>query len=167
VQTLTEENEPVFKRELRLVKIDDFENDDKARCSTNFDKADLHRLNVEFGLQHSSGRAFDLFFNQECLRLEHAKISDAVTQGCVTRSKLGYNYMLHYLDQRYQDLIGPHGIEKWGDQLPQMAEKIRVKIAQDRWWHDTANQQCNQELCAVYFLLLDLLIVKIGRYCRL
>jgi hypothetical protein len=158
--TLTEENEPIFKCEPRFVKIDNFENDDEDHRFTNFDKADLRRLNIEFGLPtkvkvHTYSIHWEAlliyFLIKNASGLTHAKMSDAVTHGCVTQLRLGYNYMLHYLDQRYRDLIGPHGIEKWGDQLPQMAKKIRVKIGQDRWWYDTANQQFNQELCAVYF----------------
>ena len=63
----------------------------------------------------------------------------------------GYRLFIHYLDDRYNDLIGPRGMEKWGPQLPEMANKIRLKVAQDKWWYDAATQQYNLETCGVYF----------------
>ena len=40
--------------------------------------------------------------------------------------------LVRHINDRYYDLIGPRGLELWSRQFPEFAEKIRLKLAQDR-----------------------------------
>ena len=82
----------------------------------------------------------------------HAEMCDHVTQGrSPTRMFHGCEFMSFHLDHRHQDLIGPVGLEKWSNDMPMFAEKIRSKTQKNKCWWDNNSQQHVQEPCGVHF----------------
>jgi hypothetical protein len=62
----------------------------------------------------------------------------------------GYKWITKCLDDRYYNLLGPCGLELWGDEFPLFAKKIQEMIVKDRLWYDKNTQVMTAEP-GVYF----------------
>jgi hypothetical protein len=68
--------------------------------------------------------------------LRHTTMADKVTGGDARRWSYGYKYIVHYIDKRYEHLIGPNGMRRWITKFPEFAEKIRQAVARYRLYVD-------------------------------
>ena len=129
-------------------RVRNFVNDDEARNYTAFTKAELYRLLRLFNLPRQinvnmrpDGRT-DVFHREELLIFTLMKMRTGSTNALLidsivggrseTRWGYGYKWMVQYLDDRYSNVIGMNGVQRWVPHFPRFAEHIRTNIARDR-----------------------------------
>jgi hypothetical protein len=113
-----------------------------ARTFTNFTKSDLYRIHACFGMppyvQVPKGAFHCTFTSEELvlfLLIKHkgdyynSQMADAIMGGDESWWGCGYKFMLRYLDSRYVRVIGNRSMERWINDFPHFAERIRQKLA--------------------------------------
>jgi hypothetical protein len=127
---------------------------------TRFTKEQLYRLLLSFDLpiKITTEEGYTMHREEAILYLlrrfsrgvTHATMEDDIHGGHNGQNISGYKWLAHYLDGRYYELIGPRGLELWGQQFASFAEQIRQKIAMYKLWYDGATGTYEAEP-GVYF----------------
>jgi hypothetical protein len=124
--SITEENEPVFRRNPLYRRISGFMSDDEAKAFTNFTKAELRTLLRHFDIPPTVHSHTYHLHHEEVLvygliklkgGFQYAKMLDAVLHDEECRISHAVKYFLQHVDNKYYNLIGPRGLERWGASL--------------------------------------------------
>lgn len=147
------DNEEPGGRHTPLVhlRVDNFQTDDLCYQWTNFTRSELQEVIGLWGLPERivvprNGTTAQYIFNNEELViyfLNAAKSADRKADICSMklggddgRWGVGCNWLVRYLDTRYEHLLGPESLGLWVDQIGEFARKLGEAAATDRYQRD-------------------------------
>lgn len=143
---LAAENIPLSHGPPKYRRISDFRDNTEAFNKTFFHVEDMEEMLESFDLPEicrvdrgrPDGKCYTFHREELLLYLlirvaegePHSKLSDDTGQKCDQRMGTGCKWLVSYLDNRYDKLIGLDGMLAWRDEFPYFAEKVRQYIAQ-------------------------------------
>ena len=138
-----------YSKPLVDITLDYYCNDDECENNTCFSKLEiitlLHYLN--FGDGNGFIRVYyngNVYYKFRAVTLliytlrmlstgrTHKDLSDNEFGGDSSRWARGYKWMIKYIDNKCQPLIGPTALELWAPQFPYFAETLRTFLMRDK-----------------------------------
>lgn len=163
--------EYLYAREFRPrmhLRIGALRDDMTARKMTRFNIAQLWRLYDSFGLRqycalygetnvrigtghqrHGSDCCY-LYDPEELFLFALTKIATGLTDesiidnwfgGDYARWGLGYRWFIFYLDERYKDIVGHQGLQRYVSEFWDYRQAINEYLKKDRWYEDHAGNR--------------------------
>jgi hypothetical protein len=121
---LSEDLELTYFRAPLITRISHCQNGDEARNVTRFTMPELRSLLLLFDLpvKISTNKGYTLHRKEVLIYLlrpfsrgfTHATMEDDLHSGRSVQNIAGYEWLVHFLDAKYYNLIGPRGLEMWG-----------------------------------------------------
>lgn len=145
--TVANENAPLLHKQPQYRRFADFLDNRDCVEETGFEIQSLVEMLNCFGLPESiyvdrgrrDGKRYK-FHREELLiytlmqitsGTPHNRLSKRIGQKCDSRMGRGYHWLIAYLDNRYDRLIGSNGIRVWLPYFPHFAEQIRQYVSKD------------------------------------
>jgi len=179
---LPEEEAGIFVQPRRNIR---FESWDEYTCyaKTNFRKDQLLRIYRCFGLQNIAAlndghiriptgftnqhgvpcvynfhpeELFLYFMTRMKTGNDHTQMCDDIFGGSEKRWSLAWRWMLFYLDERYQNIIGHQGLLRFVDDFPRFYDAIQQKVQQSYVHDEDRQNNTHEETTGLAFLPFDI-----------
>ncbi len=86
--------------------------------------------------------------------LSNKHMCDYIFGGYACRWSYGWPWILRYIDDRYEDIIGHQGLMRYVDKFPSFFEPIQRNVCQKSTYH--FNDGTVEELIGLWFLPFDI-----------